>query len=153
MPADNTAHLRAAARQRSDRTRQRALAALQRLEAAGDPINYEILAREAGVSRSWLYTQADLRVEIDRLRHRHKIAGPAPTTPQRQSASNESLLRRLQSATDRIRQIEHDNSQLRDALARAIGTARNAQIAPGPTRPGDTTPNSTTRSRPHHSGH
>ena len=135
MRADNTAHLRTAARQRAEGTRQRALAGLRRLDAAGAPINYDALAREAGVSRSWLYTQTDLRAEIDRLRAR-RPALPELTTPDRQRASSESLLRRLEAATERIRHLEDHNTQLRDALARALGTARTNQIVSRRDTPG-----------------
>ncbi len=78
------------------------------------------------MSRSWLYTQDDLRAEIERLRQRHPAALPAP--PQRQRASDPSLLRRLEAATSRIRRLEADNRQLRDALARALGQRRAADV-------------------------
>lgn len=52
----------------------------------------------------------------------------APLTPQRQAASEPSLLRRLEAATQRIRQLEEDNRQPREALAEALGTARTARI-------------------------
>ena len=61
MRADNTGHLVAAARSRAEQTRQRAVAALRRMDSTGTPISVEALARHAGVSRSWLYAQADLR--------------------------------------------------------------------------------------------
>ena len=127
MRADNTAHLRAAARGRSVRTRDRALAALRRLDANGIPITFQTLAREAGISRSWLYNQTDLRTEIQRLRRRQPLA-PTPTTPERQRASADSLLRRLQAATDRIGRLERENQDLRNTLARALGTTRTARI-------------------------
>ena len=63
-----TTALAAAARQRSDQTRQRATEALQRLHATGQPITFAHVARTAGVSRSWLYRQPDLRADINRLR-------------------------------------------------------------------------------------
>jgi hypothetical protein len=125
MRADNSRHLITAARHRSEQTRQRAIAALQRLDATGQPISFDAVARQASVSRSWLYTQQDLRTEIQRLRQRHPAATPAPP-PDRQRASELSLLRRLEAATARIRHLEADNQQLRDALARALGERRAA---------------------------
>jgi hypothetical protein len=125
MPADNTRHLRAAARRRTEQTRRRAITALQRMDTAGTPITLHGLAREAGVSRSWLYTQADLRADIQRL---HQPSTAPATPPQRQRATEASLLQRLHAATDRIRRLEHDNQQLRDALARALGEHRIAGI-------------------------
>lgn len=128
MPADNTRHLRAAAHRRAEQTRRRALATLRRMDAAGTPVTLDGLAREAGVSRSWLYTQHDLRAEVERLRQRHRTATAPAVPPERQRASDTSLLRRLQAATERIRHLEHDNQQLRDALARALGERRTADI-------------------------
>ena len=122
MRADNSRHVTAAARRRAEQTRERAIAALRRMDATGQRISFDAVARHAGVSRSWLYTQDDLRAEIERLRQRHPTASPAP--PQRQRASDPSLLRRLEAATSRIRRLEADNRQLRDALARALGQRR-----------------------------
>ena len=125
MPADNSHHLRTAARRRSKETRTRAVKTLRRLDTTGAPITFDTVAREAGVSRSWLYTQTDLRSEIRRLRERHRTAPPpALAVPDRQRATDASLLRRLEAATERIRRLEQDNHALRDALAEALGEQR-----------------------------
>lgn len=136
MRADNTRHVVDAARRRAERTRRQALEALQRMTAAGMPITFEALAREAHISRSWLYTQSDLRTEIDRLRRRHSH-GSTVVPPERQRASDASLLRRLEAATARIRHLEQVNRELRAALELALGAVRTDQIAGCPTR-GDT---------------
>jgi hypothetical protein len=128
MPADNARHLRTAAQRRSELTRRRAVEALRRMDAAGIPITIDGLAREAGVSRSWLYTQPDLRTDIQRLHRRHRPPTAPAAPPERQRATEASLLQRLHAATDRIRRLEHDNQQLRDALARALGEHRTADI-------------------------
>lgn len=128
MRADNSHHLIAAAQARAEQTRARALRALRRLDDAGVAVTFEAIAREAGVSRSWLYGQDDLRAEIQALRTRSRPSSPTPMPPQRQAASDASLLRRLQAATTRLRQLEEDNQQLRDALAEALGTARTARV-------------------------
>ena len=128
MQADNSRHLIAAARQRAERTRQQALTALRALDAKGVPITFEAVAREAGVSRSWLYTQDDLRAEIGRLRERHRPPSPTPSTPDHQRASVASLLRRLEVATERIQRLEQANRELHEALAQALGTTRTARV-------------------------
>src|SRR5215210_1377813 len=107
MRADNSQHVIAAARQRAQRTRQQAMAALRRMDATGKPITFDALACEAGVSRSWLYAQPDIRVEVERLRARHQPRTATAVPPQRQRASDPSLLRRLEAATERIRRLEH----------------------------------------------
>jgi hypothetical protein len=125
MPADNTHHLTEAARRRAQATRRRAVAALRRMDTSGLPVTIDALAREASVSRSWIYSQPDLRAEAARLRDR-----PLPATggavPDRQRASDASLLRRVEVATQRIRELETDNKRLRDALAEALGERRVA---------------------------
>lgn len=128
MRADNSRHVIAAAHRRAERTRQRAIAALRRMDAVGQRITFDAVAREAGVSRSWLYAQDDLRAQIERLRQRHPALPAAPVPPQRRQASASSLLRRLEAATARIRNLEADNQQLRDALARALGERRAADV-------------------------
>lgn len=125
MPADNSRHLRAAARRRAIDTRKRAVKALRRLDAAGTQITFDTLAREASVSRSWLYNQDDLRTEIERRRQRHQTTRSAPIVPDHQRASDASLLRRLEAAAERIRRLELDNRALRDALAAALGERRS----------------------------
>lgn len=143
MRADNSHHVVAAARRRAEQTRQRAVAALRRMDVAGQQVTFDTASREAGVSRSWLYAQPDLRAEIERLRDRHPVATPVPLPPQRQRASDTSLLRRLEAATARIRQLETDNRQLRDALARALGDRRTAGVlgqAAGRDTPKSTSP-------------
>lgn len=127
MRADNSHHVVAAARRRAEQTRGRAIAALRRMDTTGQRINFDTVAAAAGVSRSWLYTQDDLRAEIDRLRQPHPAASPAPP-PKRQRASDPSLLRRLQAAAGRIQLLEADNQQLRDALALALGERRAAEV-------------------------
>lgn len=129
MQADNSHHLIAAARRRSVATQRRAVAAVRRLDTAGTTITFDAVAREAGVSRSWLYNQPDLRAEIERLRQRQGPTAPRRLVPDRQRASDTSLLARLDLATERIRRLEADNQQLRRALAEALGERRAATTA------------------------
>lgn len=129
MRADNTRHRIAAARDRAEQTHIRALRALRRLDDTGTAITFEAVAREAGVSRSWLYSQADLRGEIQALRARRQPTSSTSLTPQRRAATGASLLRPLEAATQRLRQLEGDNRQLREALAEALGATRTARAA------------------------
>ena len=95
MRADNTRYVIQAAQHRAQQTRQRAVTTLRRMDAAGQRITFDAVSREAGVSRSWLYAQDDLRAEIEQFRQRHPAAPAAPVPPARQQASASSLLRRL----------------------------------------------------------
>ena len=78
MRADNTANLITAASQRHELTRSKAIRAIRELDAAGTAVTFESVARAARVSRSWLYTQPDIRAEIQRLRD---LGRRAPSTP------------------------------------------------------------------------
>ena len=123
MRADNSHHVIDAARRRAQVTRRRAVAALRRMDNAGTLITFDALAREAAVSRSWIYNQPDLRAEVERLRDRpHPAAGRR--VPDRQRSSDASLLRRVEVATQRIHELETDNTRLRGALAEALGERR-----------------------------
>ncbi|MEV0822434.1 DUF6262 family protein [Nonomuraea rubra] len=125
MPADNTRHLVTAARQRYELTRSKAIQALRELDRTGTPVTFQTVAQQASVSRSWLYTQPDIRAEIDRLR---TTAQPttAPSVPARQRSSEASLQRRLEAAHNRNRQLAEENSKLRRQLAEALGRLRVA---------------------------
>jgi Family of unknown function (DUF6262) len=132
MRADNSHHLVAAARRRALDTRARAVRTLRRLHGAGQPVSFDTVAREAQVSRSWLYGQADLRAEIIRLRgHLPTAAAPVPA---RQRASDASLRRRLEAANQQLSRLRAENQRLREELAVALGAIRNAK-RPGPARP------------------
>ncbi|WP_219420283.1 DUF6262 family protein [Pseudonocardia nigra] len=135
MRPDNTHHLTEAARRRAQATRRRAVAALRRMATSGLPVTIDALAREAGVSRSWIYGQPDLRAEAERLRDRPRPVTADRAVPDRQRASDASLLRRLETATQRIRELEIDNKRLRTALAEALGERR---VAPAGRPPHDT---------------
>lgn len=128
MLADNSPHIIAAAHRRAAATRDRAVSALRRLDEAGQPVSFDAVAREAGVSRSWLYTQTDLKAEISRLRERHPPASAASRVPDHQRASDASLIRRLEAATARNRELEAEVRELRDQLARALGRQRFAAV-------------------------
>ncbi|MGH3781117.1 MAG: DUF6262 family protein [Pseudonocardiaceae bacterium] len=125
MRADNTRHIIAAARQRHELTRAKAIQALRTLDAKGSPITFETVAQAAAVSRSWLYAQPDIRAEIEHLRAAHRRA-PATPVPARQRSSDASLLRRLETATQRIRQLTDENHKLREQLAQTLGERRTA---------------------------
>jgi hypothetical protein len=128
MRADNSHHIVTAARRRASATRHRAIAAIRRMDNAGQPISFDAVAREGQISRSWLYNQPDLRAEIERLRARRD---PGPTEhrlPDRQRATDASQRRRLEVVTERNRQLEAENRHLREALAVALGEQRATSI-------------------------
>ena len=107
--------------------------------AADNPgaISFDSVASEAGVSRSWLYAQPDLRAQIEQLRPRNHQRPATAAPPERQRSTGTSLLRRLEAASDGIRRLDPDNQQLHAALAQALGEHRQA-TSPGAAHPAAT---------------
>ncbi|MEV7393397.1 DUF6262 family protein [Streptomyces sp. NPDC091215] len=143
MRADNSQHIVEAARRRSEYTRSKAVQALRALDAAGEPVTFETVAKQARVSRSWLYSQPDLRTEIEHLRAAHRRAPTSPV-PARQRTSDASLLRRLEAASTRIRRLTEENRQLREQLAQSLGEQRAAATRTRPPRTREPNPGSVT---------
>ncbi|BCO36233.1 DUF6262 family protein [Mycobacterium heckeshornense] len=131
MRSDNSIHLVTAARQRHELTRAKALATLHELDRTGTPITFSTVADAAGVSRSWLYAQNDVKDEIQRLRARNQPR-PTPTIPARQQASDQSLRQRLDIALCRNRELTDENQRLRRQLAVVLG--QNRETPPQPHR-------------------
>jgi len=120
-----------AAAQRHELTRAKAVQALRELDRAGAPVTFARVAREAGISRSWLYTQPDISSQIRRLRAKTDGAGSAGAIPAGQRATDASLRARLAAALDRNRQLADDNARLRRQLARALGDQRSTRTRSG----------------------
>jgi hypothetical protein len=130
MRADNSAHVISAAKRRHELTRAKAIKAIRDLAQSGAPVTFPAVAARAEVSRSWLYAQPDVKAEIERLRSLTQRPSRAPL-PSRQRSSDASLLRRLEIATNRIRELTEDNQRLRRQLAQALGDnrARRSHVA------------------------
>ena len=120
-----------AAARRHELTRARAVQALRELDRAGTPVTFAGVAQAAGISRSWLYTQPDIRDQIRRLRTRTDGTGSANTVPAAQRSTDASLRARLTAALDRNRQLADDNARLRRQLARALGDQRSSRTRSG----------------------
>lgn len=121
MRADNSRHIRQAAERRHELTRSKAVAALRDLQSQGGPVTFETVAAAAGVSRSWLYSQIDLRTVIIGLREDR----PQQPRASRSSASTESLRARLNASLERNRELSAEIEHLRHQLALALGHSRS----------------------------
>ena len=123
MP-DRVDRLREAAQARHEATLRRATNALRRLERRGEAVTFRRVAETAGVSRSWLYRQPQLRDEITSLRG--AAAGRPGTLPSAERATTDSLRQQLSTYRDEISRLRTENQELRDQLARHLGAARAA---------------------------
>jgi hypothetical protein len=122
--ADSISPLVAAARQRHDDARRRTVAALRSLDASGTPVTVAAVARAAGVSRAWLYRQHDLLPTIEHLRQRTTTV-TASRRPSAERASIDSLREQLDALRARCGELQGENQQLRETLARQLGARRS----------------------------
>ena len=80
------------------------------------------VAKAAGVSRSWLYRQPDLHLEI--ARHRHTD----PALPVAERASSDSQNQRIEDMHDEIRRLNTEIHALREQLAQRYGQRRADEL-------------------------
>lgn len=135
MPAEPGQHLAEHARQRHQQTLNRTQETLTKMRDAGEAVTVALIARRAGVSRSWIYTQPALRDQIQQLQRNRADAGTTRGTAIH--ASDDSLRQRLTLAHERIGQLRAENQHLRDALAHAHGQLREARLTSDVRRPPD----------------
>jgi hypothetical protein len=135
QPERNTRGLAEAAERRRERAFERARNAIRRLDQAGEPVSFQAVAREAGVSRQFLYTVDQLRREIERLRTAHLERGDR-SLPAAQRASDASLKARNQMLLDENRRLRDELGGLREELAGAWGELRGLQRERRRTGPG-----------------
>jgi hypothetical protein len=115
--------LGAAATRRSQAAQTRARSALRALDARGDPVTFQAVALAAGVSRQWLYTQPDLREEIEQLRATADGAGERPV-PARERASENSLRHRNRALLEENQRLRGELAAVKEELAVALGELR-----------------------------
>jgi len=113
-----------AAAARHARAVTRAEETLRALDREDAEVTFQAVARRAGVSRQWLYTQPELRREIEQLRERAPVA--TDTVPARQRASEASLRQRVEALRAENRRLRDENASLKDELAIAYGQQRAA---------------------------
>jgi predicted nucleic acid-binding Zn-ribbon protein len=110
------AHLAAWQADRREHKREQVRQAVRRLDARGAAINFAVVADEAGVDRSFVYSQPDLASEIRRLRDQADTA--LSPRPQRERASDASLRVRLAAAQQTTTDARNENAELRAEIRR-----------------------------------
>lgn len=107
-----------AARRKSDEKTQASDTAIRTLTRRGQPITFQAVQRQAGVSHSFLYNHPTLRDRIERLRRQNQ---PTPR-PQPDQDSENNLISALTTEVTRLKkQLRQETQALRDALAQAHG--------------------------------
>src|SRR5258708_15634598 len=106
----NIAGLKRSARLCSEQAMERALAALQRMDASDREINFRTVVSEAKVSTAWLYGQQELRVRIMRSRKTTNHMAPSASASQdRRRLSRQNIVATLRL---RIKTLEEKNREL-----------------------------------------
>ncbi|MFD9504432.1 DUF6262 family protein [Streptomyces sp. NPDC060035] len=126
MRADNSAHLAEAAQQRRLDCIERVQAVLNSLKRDGGPVTVAGIASRAGVSRTFLYddAQALLLARLRDLASKQPATG-RPALPDHQritTKSHETVVRALRDAN---RKLNEENERLRNELAVALGQLRD----------------------------
>jgi hypothetical protein len=129
--ADNSAFLAQANARRHQAALTAARHAIQQLQREGKPISYAAVAHAAGVSRTWLYRDDQIKDLISRLRH----AEPPPARLTAQRASTDALRQRLDTARAEITRLRAENRSLRDHIARQLGLQRTQPASDGSAEP------------------
>ena len=124
--ADRAEGLRHAVQARHEATLARATRALEDLRRQSQPISFHHLAKAAGISRSWLYRQPELRQQIQRLRT--SLPAKMGNAQSFQRASTASLHQQLHVCREEIARLRAENSALKDQLARQLGISRAASV-------------------------
>lgn len=128
-----TTHLTAAAARRHEETLRKATAALQQLSRAGAPINFVVVARQAGCSTDFLYRNPELRARIEDLRSATAGTTPRPLEPSHGGVATSSAVRTLSAQLKRMRAEHHaEVARLQKALAVAHGEILRLRRLPSP---------------------
>ena len=110
--------LRQAARRKSEAKTKAAETAIRALVKRGEPITFQSVQRQAGVSHAFLYGNADLRARIERLRDQ---ARPKPSPPDGAGRDNTIIQALTSQITHLKKQHRDETTALRAALEQAHG--------------------------------
>lgn len=116
--ARRTAVLAAAAKAKSEAKANDANQAIRRLIKRGEPVTFQAVQREAGVSHAFLYGNPGLRARIERLRSQ---ARPQQARPASGTSDNTLVLALTSQLTQLKKQHRAEASALRAALEQAHG--------------------------------
>lgn len=116
--AQRTAVLAAAARAKSEAKTKAADQGIRALVKRGEPVNFQSVQREAGVSHAFLYGNPELRGRIEHLRAQ---ARPLATEPPDQDSDSAIVLTLTTQINQLKKQHRHEIQALRAALEQAHG--------------------------------
>jgi hypothetical protein len=108
----NTEAIIKIAKKKSDEVRNKVEKTIQRLILEGTVINFNVVKTEAGVSKSWLYSNLDIRKRIEEIRDKQKMSPKRVKSgsKDRSEASKDNIITALK---ERIKELDGDNKKLR----------------------------------------
>lgn len=140
--AQRIAVLTAAAKTKSAVKTKAAEQAIRALIKRGQPVTFQAVQREAGVSHAFLYGHPELRARIEHLRAQARPASTPSVTPNTESAVVLALTGQINHLKSQHRQ---EVQALRAALEQAHG--ENLELRRELARRGGTTPTPTAEQR------
>ena len=90
---------------------------LKQMLEAQHIITFSHVAKQAQVSRSWLYKNARVREKIETIRQQQSEKMPSSTTPQPQR-KQENIVENLK---ERIKKLQQENTKLHEQLEAIYG--------------------------------
>lgn len=119
----NTTEIVRLAKQKSKKTRKKVDKAISKFSIEGKVINFNSIAKEANVSKSWLYKEHDIRQRIESLRER-QITANVVSKPKKSSRSEEILIKTLKR---RVMELEKENKKLQNQIQKLYGDLYNKE--------------------------
>lgn len=113
----NTAGLQKHAKYRAAEARMRVERAVKELLLAGTPVTFNAVAREASVSKAYLYRHPDIKDRIISLRQQN--LRPVNAFNNRNPTQAQQVV--ILAKNNRISQLERENKYLRQLLAKVYG--------------------------------
>lgn len=111
---DRKTHLQQVHEERRQKTYQRVDEAIKRLISTQEPINFNSVSKESGVSKATLYNHEKIRERIERLRtQQDQSPTPKQIKRERTDETKDALIESLKS---RIKRLEVENKQLKEQL-------------------------------------
>lgn len=120
------AALKSAAEQKKQQAAENLEKAIHKLNQENQPITFASVAREAGLSVSYLYKYPEIRERIESLRKQQLKAGK-PTEPQKASDNSKAVI--IYQLRDRIKQLEAEITGLRSVNEGIAGRLYHLQGA------------------------
>ena len=119
----NTAGIAAYTHQRKEEKRKRVDAAITRLVREHQAINFNTVAKAAGVSKAYLYTQPLFRDRIEALRQqeREQMVRERVARPTGKTDAGKDLV--ILAKERRIKELEEENRKLKQQLKGVLGKA------------------------------